>query len=70
MNFDDTPQEAEFRAEARAFLDANATLKGETELRKETEEEYIERALAWQKLKAENDELRKRVAALERRELR
>ncbi|MDJ0867414.1 MAG: acyl-CoA dehydrogenase family protein [Myxococcota bacterium] len=27
MNFDDTPQEAEFRAKARAWLEANATLR-------------------------------------------
>ena len=54
MNFDDTPQEAEFRAEARAFLDANAKLKGEAEPRKESEEEYIQRARAWQKLKYDN----------------
>ena len=27
MDFDDTPEEAAFRAEARAFLDANAARK-------------------------------------------
>ena len=27
MDFDDTPEEAEFRAEARAFLDANASAR-------------------------------------------
>ena len=54
MNFDDTPQEAEFRAEAYAFLGANATLKADASPRDETEAEYIIRAKAWQKLKADN----------------
>jgi hypothetical protein len=27
VNFDESPEEAELRAEIRAFLDANATLK-------------------------------------------
>lgn len=54
MNFDDTPEEATFRAEAQAFLSANAELKGTVDRREETEAEYIERARAWQKLKSEN----------------
>lgn len=54
MNFDDTSLEAEFRAEAQAFLSANATLKVDAPLRKETEDEHISRARAWQKLKSEN----------------
>jgi len=54
MNFDDTPQEAKFRTEARAFLSANAHLMSETEPRKESEAELITRARAWQKLKLEN----------------
>jgi alkylation response protein AidB-like acyl-CoA dehydrogenase len=54
MNFEDTTQEAEFRAEARAFLSANATLKSEMAPRKETEQEHITRARAWQKLKSDN----------------
>ncbi|MDP6182179.1 MAG: acyl-CoA dehydrogenase family protein [Gammaproteobacteria bacterium] len=54
MNFDDTPQEAAFRAEASAFLAANATLKSESEPRKEREPELVERARAWQKLKSDN----------------
>ena len=54
MNFDDTPEEASFRAEAQAFLRANAELKGTTERRNETEAEYVERARVWQKLKSEN----------------
>ena len=54
MDFDDTPQEAEFRAEARAFLNANATLKSESEPVKENLEQHMARARAWQKLKSEN----------------
>jgi alkylation response protein AidB-like acyl-CoA dehydrogenase len=54
MNFEDTPQEAEFRAEARAFLDTNATLKTEAAPRKENEAEHIQRARTWQKLKSDN----------------
>ena len=54
MNFDDTPQEAAFREEARAFLSANATLKTDAKPREESEEQYIERARVWQKLKSEN----------------
>ena len=34
MNFDDTPQEAEFRAVARAWIAANAPKQYEDELRK------------------------------------
>jgi acyl-CoA dehydrogenase len=47
MNFEDTQQEA-------AFLEANATLKSAAQPRKESEEEYIVRARAWQRLKADN----------------
>ncbi|MBT4521337.1 MAG: acyl-CoA dehydrogenase [Halieaceae bacterium] len=54
MNFDDTTEEAAFRQQAREFLDANATLKSESEPRKETEGDHIERARVWQKLKSEN----------------
>jgi alkylation response protein AidB-like acyl-CoA dehydrogenase len=54
MNFDDTPQEAAFRAEARAFLSANATLKADAEPSEESEADYILRAKAWQKLKSDN----------------
>jgi len=54
MNFDDTPQEAAFREEASAFLSANATLKTDATPREESEDEYIERARVWQKLKSEN----------------
>jgi hypothetical protein len=34
MNFDDTPQEAAFRAEARNWIDANAPKEFEAELSK------------------------------------
>ena len=34
MNFDDTPQEAAFRAEAKAWISANAPKQYEEELRK------------------------------------
>ncbi|MFT5481750.1 MAG: acyl-CoA dehydrogenase [Halieaceae bacterium] len=55
MNFDDTTQEAAFRAEAVAFLSSNASLKTDALSRgKESEAEYLVRARAWQKLKSEN----------------
>jgi alkylation response protein AidB-like acyl-CoA dehydrogenase len=54
MDFSDTPQEAEFRKEARAFLEANATPKRRAKPVEETEAEFIARAKAWQKLKQEN----------------
>jgi acyl-CoA dehydrogenase len=53
MDFNDTPQEAAFRAEARAFLDANAPAFLATR-RNETEAQYVARGKRWQKLKAEN----------------
>jgi alkylation response protein AidB-like acyl-CoA dehydrogenase len=56
MDFADTPQEAEFRAEARAFLErhaekltgANAIIRGRV-----PDEELLRRAREWQVLKAE-----------------
>ena len=54
MNFNDTSDESQFRAEARAFLGAHAQLKGESEPRGETEADHLTRAKAWQKLKYEN----------------
>ncbi len=36
MNFDDTPEEASFRAEARAWIDANAPRELEPELKRST----------------------------------
>ena len=59
MNFDDTPQEAAFRAEARKWIDANAPREFEEELTKSslgrTElkgANILEVARAWQKKKA------------------
>jgi len=55
MDFSDTPEEAEFREEARAFLEANATPRSQAQPRKdETEAAFIRRAKAWQKLKQDN----------------
>jgi alkylation response protein AidB-like acyl-CoA dehydrogenase len=54
MNFDDTPEQSAFRAEASAFLAAHAQLKHEAEARDETEAAYLLRAKAWQKLKYEH----------------
>src|SRR6201989_767821 len=58
MNFDDTPQEAAFRAEARKWVDANAPKQYEAELSKASlgrirlaEEEIVDVGKAWQKKK-------------------
>jgi alkylation response protein AidB-like acyl-CoA dehydrogenase len=60
MNFDDTPQEAQFRAQVRAWIDANAPKHLEAELAQSTfgnsglsSEDPIAAAKAWQKKKAE-----------------
>ena len=56
MDFEDTPQEAAFRAEARAFLSANAKLKdrrGPVARYGDTDEGDVEEAKAWQRKKAE-----------------
>ena len=60
MNFDDTPQEAEFRATARKWIDANAPKQYEAELSKSSlgrirleKEEIVDVGKAWQKKKAE-----------------
>src|SRR3569623_1273436 len=60
MNFDDTPQEAEFRATARAWNGANAPKQYEDELRKSSlgrtvlkNANILEVAKAWQKKKAD-----------------
>jgi alkylation response protein AidB-like acyl-CoA dehydrogenase len=60
MNFDDTPEEAAFRAKVRAWLDANAPKHLEPELRKAgfasagvTSEDPVAAAKAWQKKKAD-----------------
>ena len=60
MNFDDTPQEAEFRNTARKWIDANAPKQYEAELSKSSlgrirleKEEIVDVGKAWQKKKAE-----------------
>src|SRR5260221_7235510 len=60
MNFDDTPQEAAFRAEAKAWIAANAPKQYEEELKKSSlgrtklkGSTILEVAKAWQKKKAE-----------------
>jgi alkylation response protein AidB-like acyl-CoA dehydrogenase len=60
MNFDDTPQEAAFRAEAKAWIAANAPKQYEDELKKASlgriqlkGGNILEVAKAWQKKKAE-----------------
>src|SRR5215469_4299888 len=60
MNFDDTPQEAAFRAEARGWIAANAPRQYEDELRKSSlgrtrleGANILEVAKAWQKKKAD-----------------
>jgi alkylation response protein AidB-like acyl-CoA dehydrogenase len=59
MNFDDTPEEAAFRAQVRAWLDANAPKHLEPELRKAgfansgvASEDPMAASKAWQKTKA------------------
>ncbi len=56
MDFDDTPEEAAFRAEARAFLDANAERKTRRSVAHrygDTDAEDVARAKAWQARKAD-----------------
>ncbi|HEY7845446.1 MAG TPA: acyl-CoA dehydrogenase family protein, partial [Bradyrhizobium sp.] len=60
MNFDDTPQEAEFRATARKWVAANAPRELEAELSKSSlgrirlqHHDMVEVGKAWQKKKAE-----------------
>ena len=57
MNFDDTPQEAAFRAEARAWLDANAPKELEAQLSTpagDKREANLKMSKAWQKKKADS----------------
>src|SRR6185437_11587059 len=60
MNFDDTPQEAEFRSVARQWIEANAPKELEAELSKSSlgrirlqHHDMVEVGKAWQKKKAE-----------------
>ncbi|MEO0466411.1 MAG: acyl-CoA dehydrogenase family protein [Pseudomonadota bacterium] len=53
MDFNDTAEEAEFRAEARAFLSEHLELKGDTPLgQKLTGEDFMAAAKGWQAKKA------------------
>ena len=58
MDFNDTPEEAEFRAKVRAWLEANATRRVEGEAggsilsMEGADAELIARSKAWQKIKA------------------
>src|ERR1700760_1236265 len=60
MNFDDTPQEAEFRTTARKWVEANAPKELEAELSKSSlgrirlqHHDMVEVGKAWQKKKAD-----------------
>src|SRR5258706_3539019 len=60
MNFDDTPQEAAFRAEAKAWISANAPQQYEEDLKKSSlgrtqlkGANILDVAKAWQKKKAD-----------------
>ncbi len=58
MHFEDTPEEAAFRAKARAWLEANAELRGPEDapadlLGERADEETIRRAKEWQAKKAD-----------------
>ncbi|WP_018147403.1 acyl-CoA dehydrogenase family protein [Henriciella marina] len=53
MDFNDTKEEAEFRAEARGFLEKHLKLKDANSPRRPTGEDYLKRAKDWQKIKAE-----------------
>ncbi|MGJ8535587.1 MAG: acyl-CoA dehydrogenase family protein [Parasphingopyxis sp.] len=55
MDFNDTPEEAEFRAEARAFLEQHLEPKNASAIRgREARKQTLEKAKKWQKVKAEN----------------
>jgi alkylation response protein AidB-like acyl-CoA dehydrogenase len=56
MDFNDTPEEAKYRAEVRAWLDKNATRKSEAKDAEQakTLEELLKKSKAWQAKKAEN----------------
>ena len=48
VDFDDTPEEAEFRADARAWLSANAQLRVTSDQRGISQEAHVERCKQWQ----------------------
>ncbi|MEM5517726.1 acyl-CoA dehydrogenase family protein [Henriciella sp. AS95] len=53
MDFNDTPEEAEFRKEARSFLEKHLKLKDANSPRRPSGEDFLKRAKNWQKTKAE-----------------
>ena len=53
MDFNDTKEEAEFRAEARAFLEKHLKPKDANSPRRPSGEDFLKRAKDWQKTKAE-----------------
>ena len=53
MDFNDTPEEAEFRAEARSFLEKHLKLKDDNTPRRGAGADFLKRAKEWQKIKAE-----------------
>jgi alkylation response protein AidB-like acyl-CoA dehydrogenase len=56
MDFNDTPEEAKYRAEVRAWLDKNATRKSDAKDAEQakTLEELLQKSKAWQAKKAES----------------
>ncbi len=57
MDFDDSPAEAKFRKEVRAFLEANAIPKSQVQsryTRAYPSDDMVQRACDWQKAKADN----------------
>ncbi len=54
MDFNDTPEEAEFRVEARAFLEKHLTRKeqGADMRQRQSSEDFLKSAKAWQDTKA------------------
>ena len=53
MDFNDTKEEAEFRAEARSFLEKHLKPKDSGTPRRGSGEDFLKRAKDWQKTKAE-----------------
>ena len=53
MDFQDTPEEAEFRAEANAFLSKHLKPKNSAAFANKRKGDGLQRAKDWQKLKAE-----------------
>lgn len=54
MDFKDSPEEAEFRAEAHAFLSEHLEPKLANGIRPGNRDDFLKRAKTWQKIKAEN----------------